>query len=275
MSEPTASVLATQGLSVRFGGVTAVDNVSFTCRRGELTGLIGPNGAGKTTSIDAVTGFLPGNASGKVLLNGHDVLGKRPHAIAHLGLTRTWQTLELFDDIDVRANLDVAAQKLTIGGGFADFFSKRTRNARVDEVLDLLRLSDLAERLPRELSQGQRKLVGVARALVADSQLLLLDEPAAGLDRAETDALGERLRELVEEGYSILLVDHDMGLVLNVCDQIHMLVFGRHEASGTPEQMRRNPKVIGAYLGHRSSAEEGTAALSDPGLHEESESAHA
>ena len=244
-------MLATRGLSVRFGGLLAVDAVALDCGRGRLTGLIGPNGAGKTTFIDAVTGFLPNNSQGSVLLEGAEVFGRSPHQLSHDGLTRTWQTLELFDDITVRSNLDVASRRLRLGAAVADYFRPRQRAERVDEVLELLNLGDIAERQPRELSQGQRKLVGVGRALVAESsKILLLDEPAAGLDKAETEWFGAQLRNLVDQGYTMLLVDHDMGLVLNVCDYIHMLVFGQLTASGTPDEMRNNPEVIAAYLGH-------------------------
>ena len=245
------AVLATVALNVRFGGLLAVNDVSLECRQGRLTGLIGPNGAGKTTFIDAVAGFLPNNALGSVLLEGTEVFGRSPHQLSHDGLTRTWQTLELFDDITVRSNLDVASRRLTLGAALLDYFRPRQRSERAEEVLELLNLGDIAERLPRELSQGQRKLVGVGRALVAESsKILLLDEPAAGLDKAETEWFGAQLRHLVDQGYTMLLVDHDMGLVLNVCDYIHMLVFGQLTASGTPEEMRNNPEVIAAYLGH-------------------------
>jgi branched-chain amino acid transport system ATP-binding protein len=245
------AVLSTRGLNVRFGGLLAVNDVSLECRRGRLTGLIGPNGAGKTTFIDAVTGFLPNNAAGSVLLEGTEVFGRSPHQLSHDGLTRTWQTLELFDDISVRSNLDVASRRLTLPAATLDYFRPRQREERVNEVLDLLNLNNIAERQPRELSQGQRKLVGVGRALVAESsKILLLDEPAAGLDKAETEWFGAQLRGLVDQGYTMLLVDHDMGLVLNVCDYIHMLVFGELTASGTPDEMRHNPVVIAAYLGH-------------------------
>ena len=245
------TVLATRGLTVRFGGLLAVNDVSLECRQGQLTGLIGPNGAGKTTFIDAITGFLPNNSKGSVLLEGEEVFGRSPHVLSHDGLTRTWQTLELFDDITVRSNLDVASGRLTMGSALLDYWRPRQRADRVDEVLELLNLGDIAERQPRELSQGQRKLVGVGRALAAESsKILLLDEPAAGLDKAETEWFGAQLRHLVDQGYTMLLVDHDMGLVLNVCDYIHMLVFGQLTASGTPDEMRNNPEVIAAYLGH-------------------------
>lgn len=252
MSEPadTNPVLRTTALTVRFGGLLAVNDVSLTCGRGQLTGLIGPNGAGKTTFIDAVTGFLPQNASGSVELDGKSMLGKAPHKLAHAGLSRTWQTLELFDDLSVRANLDVASSRLSLGGAVRDFFRPEAVNPRVDEVIELLDIADIADRQPRELSQGQRKMVGVGRALVAEStKILLLDEPAAGLDKNETEWFGDQLRKLTDEGYSMLLIDHDMGLVLRVCDHIHMLVFGELRASGTPEEMRNDDEVISAYLG--------------------------
>ncbi len=245
----TAATLQTKGLTVRFGGLLAVNDVDLDCRPGELTGLIGPNGAGKTTFIDAVTGFLPRNASGSVTFDGQEALGMAPHRLAHRGLCRTWQTLELFDDISVRANLDVASSRLTPLNAIRDYFRGSDIDERIDETLEMLNLTHVAERSPSELSQGQRKLVGVGRALVADAKLLLLDEPAAGLDRQETVWLGLELRRIVESGTPILLVDHDMGLVLSVSDRIHVLQFGKLIASGTPEEIRADEQVISAYLG--------------------------
>jgi branched-chain amino acid transport system ATP-binding protein len=243
------AVLQTDGLTVRFGGLVAVDSVDLDCSPGQLTGLIGPNGAGKTTFIDAVTGFLPQNTAGQVVFERSDVLGLSPYRLAHKGLCRTWQSLELFDDITVRANLDVASRRLTFSRGIRDYFTGSHGDERVDEVLDTLNLTAVADRHPAELSQGQRKLVGVGRALVAEARLLLLDEPAAGLDRKETVWLGIQLRRIVESGIPILLVDHDMRLVLSVCDRIHVLEFGRLIASGPPAEIRTNAQVIAAYLG--------------------------
>ena len=246
---PAGAVLETEGLTVRFGGVVAVDQVSLDCRSGELTGLIGPNGAGKTTFIDAVTGFLPGNTAGRVRFRGRDLTGMAPHRVAWAGLTRTWQSLELFDDISVRSNLDVASRRLTPRGAVSDYVLGSPVPESVSEVMELLGLGDVADRQPTELSQGRRKLVGVGRALVAGAALVMLDEPAAGLDRAETVWLGDRLRSLVEAGYDMLLVDHDMSLVLRVCDRIHVLELGSLIATGAPAEIRDDPTVVAAYLG--------------------------
>ena len=246
----TDVVLGTRDLTVEFGGVRALHRVSLTCLRGQLTGLIGPNGAGKTTFVDAVTGFLSGNASGTVELEGINVLGRPPHQLARQGLTRTWQSLELFDDLTVRANLEIASGNPALSRVVTEFFGRRRPDTRVDEVLELLDLQDVADRKPRELSHGKRKLVGVARALSAHkTKVLLLDEPAAGLDRPETLWFGGQLRRLIDLGYTMMLIDHDMTLVLSVCDHIITLVYGEAIASGSPTEIRNDAKVISAYLG--------------------------
>ncbi len=241
-------VLHTEDLTVAFGGVKACNGISLDVYEGELLGLIGPNGAGKTTFINAVTGFVPW--SGEVQFDGSSLKGLPPHRIAHRGLSRTWQSLELFGDISVRANLEVAATKLTPMMAIRDYFGSSERVAeRVDETLAVLEMEDIVDERPDDLSMGYRKLVGVARALVAQTKLVLLDEPAAGLDRNETTWLAERLRQVIDFGISVLLVDHDMGLVLNVSDRIHVIDFGKTIAIGSPSEIRDNEAVIGAYLG--------------------------
>jgi branched-chain amino acid transport system ATP-binding protein len=242
------ALLQTTDLTVRFGGLSACDEISLSVRPGELLGLIGPNGAGKTTFINAVTGFVP--YTGNAVFRGDSISGLAPNRIAHRGLTRTWQSLELFDDISVRANLEVAATRLTPAMAIKDYFGRGQRvTERVDATIEALDMQDIVDELPSDLSMGYRKLVGVGRALVADTELVLLDEPAAGLDRSETEWLATKLREIIDFGISVLLVDHDMGLVLHVCDRIHVIDFGKTIAVGTPSEVRDNEAVIAAYLG--------------------------
>jgi branched-chain amino acid transport system ATP-binding protein len=243
-----SAVLATTGLSVRFGGVRAVDAVDVAVEEGQLVGLIGPNGAGKTTFVDAITGFV--RSTGRAELDGRDLAGLPPHVRAQRGLARTWQSTELFDDLTVRENLMVAAQRPSFLALAAELVGKRVgESAAAEQALEFLDLGPLAESTPTELTQGQRKLVGVARAIAMEPRLLCLDEPAAGLDTNESEDLGQRLRQIANAGTTTLLIDHDMGLVMNICDQIIVLEFGKVIAAGPPDQVRRDPRVVEAYLG--------------------------
>jgi branched-chain amino acid transport system ATP-binding protein len=236
-------------MTVAFGGLRAVDSVDLAVETGPLVGLIGPNGAGKTTFIDGITGFVP--TSGRIEFDGREIGSLPPHRRAGGGLGRTWQSLELFDDLTIRENLQVAAERQSLKGFVADLFVPRRAHdhSSVDFALDVLGLADLAERMPNEISQGQRKLVSVARALAAGPKLVCMDEPAAGLDTTESQELGGRLRSIIDRGTTIFLVDHDMGLVLNVCDYIYVIEFGVKIAEGTPDEIKRNDAVIEAYLG--------------------------
>jgi branched-chain amino acid transport system ATP-binding protein len=219
-------------------------------------GLIGPNGAGKTTTIDAVTGFVPHR--GSVRLDGRELSDLRPHERARAGIGRTWQSVELFDDLTVEENCQVAAAPASLRTTVTELVRPtRSVHESVTRSLDVVGLADDAGRLPTELSQGHRKLVGVARALAAGPRLLLLDEPAAGLDTAESTQLGERLRRVVDRGASALLVDHDMGLVLGICDRVYVLDFGKLIATGTPAAIREDERVVAAYLGQATPPADG------------------
>lgn len=259
------ALLESVELTVSYGGLHANDHVNLSVEEGKVVGLIGPNGAGKTTFIDAITGFTKPSA-GRIVFDGRDISGDGPAARADRGLTRTFQSLELFDDLTVRDNLLVSAERPSFVGTFLDLVKpkrKGTAQSQVDWALATMGLSDVADRLTVDLSHGQRKLVSVARALANKPKLVLLDEPAAGLDTAESQILGSHLREFLNHDMTVFLIDHDMGLVLNVCDYIYVLDFGRIIAEGTPTEIRSNPAVIGAYLGESAGemqAEQGRVA---------------
>jgi branched-chain amino acid transport system ATP-binding protein len=248
--EPGSALLSASNLRVTYGPVVAVDDLNLEVSEGSVVGLIGPNGAGKTTAIDALTGYHPLTA-GRVLFKGAEITKMRPYRRARAGLGRTFQSVELFDDLTVEENLQVAADHLGIGRALGDLFLPIRGRSRegVEWALSLCDLGDVADRMPKELSAGQRKLAGVARALAQRPRLVLLDEPAAGLDTDESVELGKRLRTMPEAGVSVLIVDHDMSLVLGICDEIHVLDFGKSIAHGTPAQIRDNDDVISAYLG--------------------------
>jgi ABC-type branched-subunit amino acid transport system ATPase component/branched-subunit amino acid ABC-type transport system permease component len=228
-------LLSLRGVTVRHGGVVAVDGVSFDVPEGAIVGLIGPNGAGKTSLIDAISGFAP--SAGGILLDRQQLGALRPHQRARAGLGRTFQAMELWEDLTVEENVGVHS------GSHGD------TAADLDRTLALLGLDPLRSRATSELSQGQRQLVSVARALVGGPRLLVLDEPAAGLDSNESLWLGERLRDIRDGGVTILLIDHDMGLVLSLCDEVQVLDFGRLIAGGPPSVARLDPAVASAYLG--------------------------
>ena len=249
------SALEVEGLTVRFGGHLALYDVSLSVPSGEVVGLIGPNGAGKTTIFNAVCGVV-GPTAGRILLEGRDVTRVSTHRRARLGLGRTFQRLEVFPSLTVWDNVLVGLEirrSWSRGGGV------RTQSlagggplsveAEVALILDRLELSELADQPVGSLPTGQARLVELGRALAARPSVLLLDEPASGLGEEETRHLGELLADLAEAGLGILLVEHDMALVMEVCSRLHVLDFGQLIASGTAEEVRSDPKVVEAYLG--------------------------
>ena len=251
-----AHVLAIDDLAVRFGGVTALDAVSLRVRPGEIVGLIGPNGAGKTTLIDAVTGYVR-PARGRITLNDIDITGRTPTRIARSGLSRSFQSLELFDDMTVMDNLLVACERHDTLAYLTGFVHSRREplTASVCAAIQEFDLEPYLTQTPSSLPYGRRRLVGIARAVATEASVILLDEPAAGLDQNESAELGNLLRRLADEwGMGILLIEHDVELVMRICDRIHVLNFGRQIAEGTPEQIQSDPAVIDAYLGQREEA---------------------
>jgi branched-chain amino acid transport system ATP-binding protein len=237
-------LLDVRNVTVRYGGgAPAVDDVSFACEPGAFIGIIGPNGAGKTTLIDALTGFVA--SEGSVTFDGRVLDGLPPHRRYRSGLARTFQSLELFDDLTVESNVAVATNA-TVARNSDDHRQLRFGTRR---ALEMLELEDVADRYPPELPLGQRKLVTVARGLASHAQLLLLDEPAAGLDTDESVALGEKLRRIAGEGTTLLLVDHDLALVASVCERLLVLDSGRLIADGPPGDVLERPEVVAAYIG--------------------------
>ena len=237
-------VLEVRGVNVRFGGHAAVRDVDLECDAGEITGLIGPNGAGKTTTFNVITG-LQETVSGRVLLEGRDITGLKAHARARLGVARTFQRLEVFGSLTARENLLTAAE---IRRSWSRDRSADPRR-EVEEILDRVGIRAVANERVDAMPTGLARLVELGRALATRPKLLLLDEPASGLDESESDEFADLLLELAGEGMAILLVEHDVQLVMKVCSLIHVLDFGAILAVGTPDQIQQDQAVLDAYLG--------------------------
>jgi branched-chain amino acid transport system ATP-binding protein len=236
-------LLEVEGVVVQFGGVTAVNEATFAMDAGTVTGLIGPNGAGKTTCFNVITG-LQRPTRGHVRFRGKDVTGAPVHRRARMGMARTFQRLEAFGSLTVRDNVRAA---LDIHHGLRGL-TRRTGH-EVDALLERVGIAAYAQERADSIPTGTARLLELARALACEPTLLLLDEPSSGLDESETDDFGDLLRELAAEGRGVLMVEHDMDLVMGVCDEIHVLDFGSIIASGTPAQVRADRRVQEAYLG--------------------------
>lgn len=251
------SILNVGRLTVRFGGLTAVSEVDFSISTKEIVSLIGPNGAGKTTTFNAITGFIR-KASGAVFFEGEDLTGRKPHEIARAGIVRTYQITSLFPNLLVLDNIRTGHHMEERETLLDVFFNTRRKREIEKETLDkareILRFVGLDEKrdmIASHLPYGEQRLLEIGIALAAVPKLLLLDEPSAGLNDTETQAMKRLIGRMRDRGITILLVEHDMKLVMGVSDRIVVLNFGKKIAEGTPDQIRCNPEVITAYLGER------------------------
>lgn len=248
-------MLKVENISMIFGGLVANNNVCIEVQKGEIFGLIGPNGAGKTTLFNVISGFYK-PTSGKVILNGEEIQGKPSNKIAQKGIARTYQNINLFKKMTVLENVLVGCHTQTSSGLLdAIFKTKKSKKEyaesveRCREVLKFMGVDHLEDSLAGSLPYGDQRRLEIARALVSNPQILLLDEPAAGMNLTEKDVLTDTILKIRDQGYTVLIVEHNMKLVMQVCDRICVLNHGNKLASGSPEEIQNNPDVIKAYLG--------------------------
>jgi branched-chain amino acid transport system ATP-binding protein len=251
----STKLLEVKNLVVKFGGVTALDNVDLHVNQGEIAALIGPNGAGKTTVFNIVTGYYT-PAEGEILVDGKSMLGLRPYKIARAGLARTFQNIRLFGDMTAVENVATAADALNKSGLVGSLFGvprsrrdEKTSMEKAHELLKFIGLDHRALQMAKNLPYGDQRRLEIARALALNPKVLLLDEPAAGFNPQEKVELGELIRKIRDRGFAVLLIEHDMSLVMDISDRVSVLDFGQKIAEGTPSEIQNNQRVIDAYLG--------------------------
>ncbi|PIE45879.1 MAG: high-affinity branched-chain amino acid ABC transporter ATP-binding protein LivG [Gammaproteobacteria bacterium] len=256
MTDNASTILKIEGLKMQFGGLVAVDKVNFTLQSQQIAAIIGPNGAGKTTIFNCISGFYKPTA-GKIYLDGENITGKPSHTIARKGLTRTFQNIRLFGDMTVLENLLIAQHNAVNKSYLAGLFhlpafkhSERSALKNAIKWLDVFELGPFANREAGNLSYGQQRRLEMARCMILNPKVLILDEPAAGLNPQETQALIDLIRRLRDNhSVSVLLIEHDMNLIMNISENILVVEYGCPIAEGTPDEIRANPEVIKAYLG--------------------------
>jgi branched-chain amino acid transport system ATP-binding protein len=255
-------VLEVKKISKNFGGIQALTDVSFSIEQGEVIGLIGPNGAGKTTMFNMITAMFP-PSSGEIVFMGKSLSGLKPHEITKLGICRTFQNIRLFSDLTVRENVMVGNHcRLTTGVWQSVFRTKHQKKEekkvleKADDILEIVGLSEYSQTIAKNLSYGQQRRLEIARALASDPKLLLLDEPAAGMNEKETNDLFDLITKIKSLGITVLLIEHDMPLVMRICSRLVVLNFGEKIAEGTPDSIQTNKEVIEAYLGVEEEEEE-------------------